>query len=145
MGGWEEERRRVEGDFGMEQRQVDGIDAYNFPTDLYGHPLLAWMGDDYAQYVAAELLRRFRQQDAGTEMVAIKCEERPQLLTSVDERTGTVRGVVAMFNLQVLLLASSGQHWCLYGDGRFTAIGLDQPGQASITMGFEVRSTNVVT
>ena len=60
--------------FGVEQRQVDGIEAYNFPDDMLGHPQLAWMGDDYVRFVATELLRRFQQQDAGTELVAIKCE-----------------------------------------------------------------------
>jgi hypothetical protein len=128
----------------VEQRQVDGIDTYNFPTDLLGYPLLAWMGDDYVQFVAAELLRRFRQQDVGSEIVAIKCEERPKLVTSADERTGTVRGVVAEFNLQVLLQAGSGQHWRLRGEGRFSASGLDQSGRASVTVGFEIRSTEKV-
>ena len=125
----------------MEQRQVDGIDAYGFPSDLLGHPLLAWMGGDYVRFVAAELRRRFQQQDAGSEMVAIKCEERPKLLTSADERTGTVRGVVAEFNLQVLLLASSGQHWRLRGVGRLSVVGLDQPGRPSVSVGFDIRST----
>jgi hypothetical protein len=124
----------------MEQRQVDGIDAYNFPADLHGDPLLAWMGDDYVHFVATELLRQFRQQDAGTEMVAIKCEERPRLLTRVEERTGTVRGVVAEFKVQVLLQASSGQCWRLHGDAKFAADGLDQPGRASVAIGFDVRS-----
>jgi hypothetical protein len=126
------------------QRQVDGIDAYNFPDDLLGHPLLAWMGDDYVRFVADKLLRRFRQQDAGTEMVAIKCEERPELLTTAADRSGVVSGVVAVFSLQVLLLASSGQHWRLRGEGRFTASGLDQPGRASVVVGFEIRSTEGV-
>jgi hypothetical protein len=125
----------------MEQRQIDGIDAYNFPTDFIGHPLLTWMGDDYVRFIAAELLRRFRQQDDGTEMLAIKCEERPKLLTSADERTGTVRGVVAEFNLQVLLRASNSQCWRMRGDGKFSAVGLDQPGRASVSVGFDIRST----
>lgn len=128
----------------MVQRQVDGIDAYNFPDELIGHPLLEWMGTDYVQFVVAELLRRFRQQDAGTEMVAINCEEPPKLLTSADESSGTVRGVVVEFSLQVLLLASSGQHWRLRGNGRFSAAGLDQPRRASVSVGFEVRSTEEV-
>jgi hypothetical protein len=125
----------------VEQRQVEGIDAYNFPADLVGHPLLAWMGDDYVKFVAVELLRRFRQQDGATEMLAIKCEERPKLLTSVDERTGTVQGVVAEFSLQVLLQASSGQCWRLRGDTKFSAVGLDQPERASVDVGFDIRST----
>jgi len=125
----------------MEQRQVEGIDAYGFPADWVGHPLLAWMGDDYVRYVATELLKRFRQQDAGTEMLAIKCEEQPRLLTSADERTGAVRGVVAEFNLQVLLQASNGQCWRLRGDGKFSAASLDQPGRASASLGFDISST----
>jgi hypothetical protein len=126
------------------QRLVDGIDVYDFPEDLLGHPLLAWMGDDYVRFVADELLRRFRQQDAGTEMVAIKCEERPELLTTADDRSGVVSSVEAVFRLQVLLLASSGQHWRLRGDGRFSATGLDQPGRASVSVGFEIRSSEEV-
>jgi hypothetical protein len=125
----------------MEQRQVEGIDAYDFPADLLGHPLLAWMGGDYVRFIATELLRRFRQQDPGTEMLGIKCEGRPKLLTSAGERTGTVRGVVAEFNLQVLLRSSSGRCWRLRGDGRFSAAGLDRPGQASVSVGFDIRST----
>jgi len=125
----------------MEQRQVEGIDTYDFPADLLRHPQLAWMGDDYVRFVAAELLRRFCQQDAGTKMLAIKCEARPKLLSSADERTGTVRSVVAEFNLQVLVRASNGQCWRLRGDGRFSAEALDQPGRASVTVGFDIRST----
>ena len=125
----------------MELRQVEGIDVYNFPTDLHGHPLLGWMGDDYVRFVAAELLRRFRQQDVGSEMVAVKCEERPKFLTSADERTGAVLGVVAEFNLQVLLLASSGQHWRLRGDCKFSVVGLNQPRPASVSVEFDIRST----
>jgi hypothetical protein len=125
----------------MDLRQVEGIDVYSFPADLLGHPLLAWMGDDYVRFIAVELLQRFRNQDAGTEMLGIKCENRPQLLTSVDARTGAVRGVVVEFNLQVLLQASSGRCWRLRGDAKFSAVGLDQPGRASVTVGFDIRST----
>jgi len=45
----------------MEHRQVDGIDCYNFPADLIGYPLLSWMGEDYARFIALELLKRFQQ------------------------------------------------------------------------------------
>lgn len=125
----------------MEQRQVEGIDAYNFPANLLGHPLLAWMGDDYVRFVATALLLRFREQDADTEMLAIKREDRPQFLTCADERTGTARGVVAAFNLQVLLRASNGQCWRLRGDGKFTADRLDRPGQAAVSVEFDIRSS----
>jgi hypothetical protein len=125
----------------MEKRQVNDIDAYNFPADLLGHSLLTWMGDDYVRFIAVELLQRFRRQDAGTEMLAIKCEDRPKVLTTADERTGTVRGVVVELDLQLLLQASNGQCWRLRGDGRFSAVGLDQPGRASVSVGFDIRST----
>lgn len=120
---------------------MERVDAYGFPEELTGHPLLSWMGDDYVQYIAGELLHRFREQDAGTEMLAIKCEEQPRILTSLNERTNTVRGVVAIFNLQVLLQASNGQYWRLRGDGTFRAAGLHEPGQASVTVQFDLRST----
>src|SRR5580692_7399374 len=100
----------------MVQRQIEGIDTYGFPEDLLEHSLLAYMGDDYIRYITVELLKRFRQQDDNSEMLAIKCEERPQLLTRVDENTGTVQSIVVNFNLQVLLQASDGQYWRLRGD-----------------------------
>jgi hypothetical protein len=124
-----------------EHFQVADIDAYGFPEELNGHPLLAWMGNDYVQYIAEELLQQFREQDAGTQMLAIKCEEQPRILTSLNERTNRVRGVVAKFNLQVLLKASNGQHWRLRGDGTFRAAGLDEPELPSTKVQFELRST----
>jgi hypothetical protein len=99
------------------------------------------MGEDYVRYVAVELLRRFQQQDAGTEMLAIKCEERPRLLTSADERTGTVRRITVELKLQVLLQTSSGQCRRLRGDGKFSAVGLDKPGEASASIAFDIHST----
>lgn len=65
-------------------------------------------------------------------------------LTTADDRSGAVSGVIAVFSLQVLLLASSGQHWRLRGDGRFSASGLDQPGRATVAVGLEIRSTEEV-
>ena len=118
---------------------MEGIDAYGFPEELDGHSLLAWMGDDYVQYIAEELLERFQEQDAGTEMLAIKCEDLPRILTSLNEQTNAVRAVVAKFNLQVLLKASNGQHWRLRGDGIFRAAGLDEPGLPSTRVEFDVR------
>ena len=125
----------------MEQRQVEGIDAYNFPNDLHGHPMIGWMGDDYVRFIAVELFRQFRQQDVGAVLLAIKCEDRPKLLTSTDEITGTVRIVVAEMRLQVLLQASNGRCWRLRGDGKFSAFGLDQPGLTSVSVGFDIGST----
>ncbi len=128
----------------MEHRQVEGIDAHNFPTNLLGHPLLAWMGDDYVQYIVTELLLRFQKQDPGTEMLGMKCEKAPQLLTSVHEPTGTVREVVAKFSLQILLQASDGRCWRLRGEAKFCAVGLDQPGSASTSVDFKIDSSEEV-
>jgi hypothetical protein len=128
----------------MEQRQVEGIDAYNFPVDLVRNPQLMWMGDDYVRFVAVELLRRFRQQDNGTDMLAIRCEAPPKLLTRVDESTGTLKGALAEFDLQILLQASDGRHWRLRGDGKFSADGLDEPGQTTVSVGFSIRSNEQV-
>lgn len=124
----------------MEYRQVDGFDAYGFPEELVGHPLLAWMGEDYVRFVGDELMEKFRRQDADAELIALKCEQLPELSTSVDERSGVVRVVVAEFDLQVLLRASDGRHWRLRGDGKFTARDLDQKQKTSVTVGFNIRS-----
>ena len=64
----------------MQHRQVDGIDTYNFPDALDGSPLLAWMGEDWVAFLAAGLLEQFQAQDAGTAMLALKCEGEPEIL-----------------------------------------------------------------
>jgi hypothetical protein len=132
------------GDVAVEQRRVDGIETYGFPSDLLGHPLLTWMGADYLRFVMAELLQRFRQQDPGTEMLAVKCEAPPRLSTEAGQHTGTVRGVKAEFDLQVLLRASSGRRWRLRGIGNFGAADLDQPAGTSVSVGFNLRSAEEV-
>ena len=72
---------------------------------------------------------------------SVEGEELPRILTSLNDETNAVRGVVAKFNLQVLLKASNGQHWRLRGDGTFRAAGLDEPGLPSTRVEFELRST----
>ncbi|MHB1561068.1 MAG: hypothetical protein ACYC61_26760 [Isosphaeraceae bacterium] len=124
----------------MEQRKVDGIDAYGFPPDLVGHPLLAWMGEDYLRFVTTELLRKFAEQDPGTQMMIIKCEAPPRLSTEADLATGVVRDVAVEFDLTVLLRALSGRRWRLRGTSKFGASRLDQPQGHTITVGFDLRS-----
>src|SRR5437763_544590 len=114
----------------MAYRQVDGIDTHDFPDDLLGHPLIGWMGDDYVQFIASELQRRFREQDAGSDLIAMKCEAFPIIETSALE-DGTVRAVVTVFSLQLLIRASHGNHWRIRGGGMFRAEKLDQPGATS--------------
>ena len=128
----------------MQYRQVEGIDTDNFPDDLRGHPLLGWMGEDYVRFVAVELLARFRQQDARTEMLSIKCEDRPRVTTTAAEPSGTVRGVVLELPLQVLLQSSAGSYWRLKGEGRFAASGLGGPESPAVTVAFDVRSQEQV-
>jgi len=122
-------------------RQVDGIDTYNFPDDLIGHPLLAWMGDDYAQYIAVELISRFRQQDGTTEMLALKCESRPELSTSVQDGTGTVIAVWVKVPLQLLLQDKDKDCWRLRGIGEFVADQLHLPNARTVRIGFDIESS----
>ena len=129
----------------MEFRRVEGIDTYHFPPDLIGHPLLAWMGEDYVVYMALRLLERFREQDSGTEMLGIKCEGWPALSTRVSETTGEVVGMVAEVNLQILLRDSRKRPWRLRGLGRFTADNLEQGEGKATSVGFDVKSTEEAT
>lgn len=131
-------------DAGVEQRKVDGIDAYGFPPDLAGHPLLTWMGEDYLRFVTTELLRKFAEQDAGTQMVIIKCEASPRISTEADSATGVVRDVAVEFDLTMLLRSLSGRRWRLRGVGKFGAAGLDQPEGHTLTVAFDLRSAEEV-
>jgi hypothetical protein len=129
----------------VEQRQVDGIDTYGFPRELLGHPQLVWMGEDYVQFIAAELLVGFRKNDPATEMLAMHCEQQPELSIRADERTGTAIGADATFSMQVLLQSSNGQCWRLRGDARFTADGLNQRDAAQVAVAFVIRSSEAVS
>jgi hypothetical protein len=128
----------------MEPRQVEGVDAYGFPADLQGYPLLLWMGEDYVRYIIEALLDGLRKQDPGTKMLVIQCDAEPQFSTSVDKKTETVRSVVAEFKLQLLLQGASGQYWRLRGNGRFRVDGLDQPGQWQGNTAFDILSSEEV-
>jgi hypothetical protein len=125
-------------------RLVDGIDAYNFPADLTGHPLLAWIGDDYVQYIARELLARFRQQDAHTELLALKCESLPEVSTRLQDGTGTVSGVTMKVPLQLLLQDKNNDCWRLRGVGEFVADQLHLPSAHTVRVGFEIESAEPV-
>ena len=128
----------------MEHRQVDGIDAYGFPSDLRGNPLLGWMGDDYVRFIAIELLERFQSQDPETEMLAIKCESQPDVASGIEDGTGVVRRVTVKTELQVLLRSKSTVCWRLRGVGPFEAQGLHTPSHTAVTVGFEIQSTEQV-
>lgn len=121
----------------MTHRQIDGIDAYNFPEELDGHPLLRWMGDDYARFIAVELLARFREQDAGTDMLAMKCEGRPEMTTRVDDGTGSVVAVDVRVPLQILLRDTNNACWRLRGLGEFVS----DNRHPTVRVAFEIESS----
>jgi hypothetical protein len=45
---------------------VESIHAYWFPSELDGHPQLAWMGDDWVSVVAPQLLDELRRESSPT-------------------------------------------------------------------------------
>src|SRR4051812_19441550 len=105
----------------MSSPQIAEIELYDFPESLVGHPLLEWMGADYVQFIATELLLRFRDQNPGTLMLAMKCESHPDISTQVEEVTGTAREVAVRAALQITLQDKDGDRWRLQGTGTFTA------------------------
>lgn len=117
------------------------IAVYGFPRDLDGHPLLAWMGEDWVSFVAAELLTALRRQDADTVMEAIKCEGRPTLETRADGASGVVNAVSLSVPLQLLLRDSRGRHWRLRGVGAFNGEGLARPEGPTHRVSFEIESS----
>jgi hypothetical protein len=99
------------------------------------------MGDDYTQYIAAELLARFRKQDGHTEMLALKCESRPEVSTRVQDGTGTVTGVSVKVPLQLLLQDKDKDCWRLRGIGEFVADQLHLPNARTVRIGFDIESS----
>ncbi|MGH2950092.1 MAG: hypothetical protein ACRDPC_28150 [Solirubrobacteraceae bacterium] len=91
--------------------------AYGFPRDLDGHPLLAWMGEDWVSFVARELLAELRMQDAGTEMVGLACTGEPELATRV---AGTAMTAVSLrIPLQLRLRDGARAERVIEGTGAF--------------------------
>ena len=125
----------------MSPQEAGDIQVYGFGTELDGHPLLGWMGDDWVRFVALELLGQFRKQDAGTELLAVKCEAAPELQTRVQEGSNAVTEVELRLALQVLLRDSSGSSWRLRGVAEFTGRGLAGEQPASHTASFEIATT----
>ena len=127
----------------MTHRQVDGIDLFNFPDDFRGEPLLAWMGDDYAKFIANELLERFRKQDDQTQMLGVKCESRPEIVTRVHEVTGKVSRVSLTARLQLLMRDRNDNYWRLRGIAELATASLGT-NDGSSTVGFEIESSEAV-
>lgn len=120
-----------------------GVELYDFPgpRDL---PQLGWLGPDYTLAVVSYLGTGLREQDAGTELIALKCEAPPQLEATVK---GGSRGVIsaqqARFDLQVLVRDGNGQHWRLRGRMTCTGERLDMDAPA-VGMAFDLASAEAV-
>ena len=100
------------------------ITAHQFPRNLDGHPLLAWMGPDWVDYIAQALHAEF------PELTRIGCTGRPQMYTGAREG-----GRVAWTRLAIpLQLLVGEQH--LRGVGTFS-------GPDPREVGFELDTTPI--
>jgi hypothetical protein len=105
----------------MNYIQVNGTDLHNFPDKEDVKKSLFWMGEDYLVYLLEGFTHQFKAQDAGTEIVAVKCEEEPEFSYVASNKDGKIHGVTVKFKLQFLLLAGNKQHWRLHGIARYAA------------------------
>jgi hypothetical protein len=62
---------------------TDGVKSYEFPASR-DVPQSGWLGPDYTTTVVSGLGAGLREQDAGTELIAVKCEAPPQLELWID-------------------------------------------------------------
>lgn len=122
----------------MRYEQPD-IELYDFPADEDTAQMLFWMGDDYTAYIAESLQNGFREQDPGTEVVALKCEAPPHFLASVRQDTGTVTAMTVAFKLQALVKDSAGGHWRLFLTAQYQAEHLDSPKDWIIRINVDVQ------
>jgi len=118
--------------------QSTDIELYDFPADEDTAQMLYWMGDDYVAYLVDGLQDGFRGQDPGTELIALKCEERPHFLTSGRQDTGAITAMTVTFRLQALLKDSAGSHWRLFLTARYRAENLDNPKACAVTASVDV-------
>jgi hypothetical protein len=61
---------------------TDGVELYEFPASR-DVPQLGWLGPDYTSTVGSNLGAGLREQDVGTELIAVKCGAPPQLEATV--------------------------------------------------------------
>jgi hypothetical protein len=107
---------------GTRLSEARGIEIHGFTRSLDDHSLLAWAGGDLAHHVARGLLRGFREQDAGTELLRLTAEGPPELQTTVAP-DGTVTRVEVAVALALLLRDGAGHRWLMRGTGRFDDAG----------------------
>ena len=121
-----------------------GVELYDFPAPR-DVPQLSWLGPDYTSAVVSNLGAGLRRQDAGTELIAIRCEAPPQLEATV--RGGGSRGVIsgqrARLELQVLVRDGSGQAWRLRGQMTCTGqrLGTDE---SAVRVSFDLAGAEAV-
>jgi hypothetical protein len=123
---------------------TDGVELYEFPAQR-DVPQLGWLGPDYTSAVVSNLGAGLREQDAGTELIAVKCEAPPQLEATV-KGSGpreVVSGQQARFDLQVLVRDGNGQHWRLRGRMTCTGDRLDTD-EPAVGVTFDLASAEAV-
>ena len=113
-------------------RDVHDIDTYGFPDDEDTAQMLWWMGEDYVRYVVESLREGLVTQEAASDIVAIKCEGRPQFLPAVEGSTGTVTRMSAIFRLQALVRDGEQGDWRLFITAHYLANHLEQPMTATV-------------
>jgi hypothetical protein len=123
---------------------TDGVELYEFPAPR-DVPQLSWLGPDYTSAVVSNLSAGLREQDAGTELIAVKCEAPPQLDATV--KGSGPRDVIsaqqARFDLQLLVRDGNGQHWRLRGRMTCTGHRLDTD-EPAVDVTFDLASAEAV-
>ena len=108
------------------------FDAYNFPEDEVTQRHLYWMGADYISYVGSSVYKGFRLEDPGCQLIAVKCEEPPEIKTYYLPGSETLASMEAIFKLQVAIRASSGKAYRIYTTLYYDVQDLFLPGDAII-------------
>jgi len=114
------------------------FDAYNFPEDEETQRQLYWMGADYVSYVGSSVYKGFRQEDPGCELIAVKCEEPPEIKSYYLPGSGTLSSMEVSFKLQVAVRASSGKAYRIYTTLYYDVQDLYLPGDAIIRFHLQV-------
>ncbi len=118
--------------------ETGDFDAYNFPDDEATRKMLFWMGEDYVSYVGSSVYKGFRQQDPGCELIAVKCEQPPEIQPYILPGSGALSSMEVTFKLQVAIRESSGKAWRLYTTLYYDVQDLYAPEEAIIRFHLDV-------
>ena len=121
-----------------------GVELYEFPPPR-DVPQLGWLGPDYTSAVVSSLAAGLYEQDAGAELIAVKCEAPPELEATVKGSgpRNVISGQQARFDLQVLVRDGNGRHWRLRGRMTCTGERLDTD-EPTAGMTFDLASAEAV-